>query len=331
MKMKTETNMFKRLAIGLATALIGMSAAHANTFPTKPITMIVGVAPGGTLDTLARLLAKAMTDDLKQNVLVENTVGAGGLVGLKRLMSSPPDGHTLMFTNMSLVIIPHLHPTAGVDPVKDLDAIGQVATVPMVLAVSNQSGIKDLPQMLDTMRKNPGKVNLGSGGPGTTSHLAEALFLHLSKTQAQLVQYRGSGPALVDVMAGTIEGIIDQTVTLMNLHNTQKLRAIAISSKERLPQMPDVPTFAQGGLPQFDLAIWNGVVAPKGLPADVSKRLVESMSKAIDSPEFKERLIKLAAQAPTPAERGPAPLKSIMERDTKMVAELVKEVGLLPK
>lgn len=323
--------MLRRFVIGAATALFALTSAHADTFPSKTITMIVGVAPGGTLDTLARLLAKAMTDDLKRTVIVENTVGAGGLVGLKRLMSAPADGHTLMFTNMSLVIIPHLHPTAGVNPAKDLDAIGQVATVPMVLAVSNQSGIKDLPQMLDWMRKNPGKMNLGSGGPGTTSHLAEALFFHQSKTQGQLIQYRGSGPALVDVMAGTIQGIIDQTVTLMNQHNTQKLRAIAISSKARIPQMPDVPTFAEGGLPQFNLAIWNGVMAPKGLPPAVSKRLSESLSRAIDSPEFKERLVSLAALAPTPAERGSAPLKAIIDQDTKMVAELVKEVGLIPQ
>jgi tripartite-type tricarboxylate transporter receptor subunit TctC len=116
--------MLRRFVIGAATALLALSSAHADTFPSKTITMIVGVAPGGTLDTLARLLAKAMTDDLKRTVIVENTVGAGGLVGLKRLMSAPADGHTLMFTNMSLVIIPHLHPTAGVNPSKDLDALG---------------------------------------------------------------------------------------------------------------------------------------------------------------------------------------------------------------
>lgn len=322
--------MLNRLIIGVAAVLIGLSTAQANEFPQKSINLIVSVAPGGTLDTLARLLAKAMTEDLKQTVIVENTIGAGGLVGLKRLMQSPADGYTLMFTNMSLVIIPHLYPDANVNPAQDVEAIGQVATVPMVLAVSNQSGIQTLPQLLERMRANPGKINLGSGGPGTTSHLAEVLFLHLSKTQTQLIQYRGSGPALVDVIGGTIDGIIDQTVTLMTPHKSNQLRAIAISSRERIPQMPDVPTFFEGGLPQFDLAIWNGVVSPKGLPPSVSKRLSASLSKAIDSLEFKNRLIDLAAQAPTPSERGAAPLKKIIEHDSKMVSTLVKDVGLMP-
>jgi hypothetical protein len=315
----------------LVAALMFSNSAFAQTFPSKSITMIVGVAPGGTLDTLARLLAKTMTADLKQTVIVENTTGAGGLVGLKRLTQAPADGHTLMFTNMSLVIIPHLHPTANVDPIKELEAIGLVATVPMVLAVSNKSGLKSLPELLDRMRKEPGKINFGSGGPGTTAHLSEALFLHLSKTKGELVQYRGSGPALTDLVAGVMDGVLDQTVAMMPLHQDKRILAIAVSSPTRLPQMPDVPTFKEGGLPEFDLAIWNGVVAPKGLPPAVAARLAESISSAIDGQEFKERLAQLAAQAPTQAQRGAAPLMKLIEQDTVMVAGLVRDVGLIPK
>ena len=294
-------------------ALIFSNSSLAQGFPSKSITMIVGVAPGGTLDTLARLLAKTMTADLKQTVIVENTTGAGGLVGLKRLMQAPADGHTLMFTNMSLVIIPHLHPSANVDPVRELDAVGMVATVPMVLAVSNKSAIK----------------SLGSGGPGTTAHLSEALFLHLSKTKGELVQYRGSGPALTDLMAGVMDVVLDQTVSMMPLHQDKKILAVAVSSPARLPQMPDVATFKEGGLPEFDLAIWNGVVAPKGLPAAVAARLAESISRSIDGQEFKERLVQLAAQAPEPAQRGAAPLMKLIEQDSLMISGLVKDVGLI--
>ena len=236
-----------------------------------------------------------------------------------------------MFTNMSLVIIPHLHPTANVDPVKELDAVGMVAIVPMVLSVSNKSGLKSLPELLARMRQEPGKINLGSGGPGTTAHLSEALFLHLSKTKGELVQYRGSGPALTDLMAGVLDVVLDQTVTMLPLHQDKKILAIAVSSPTRLPQMPEVPTFKEGGLPEFDLAIWNGVVAPKGLPAPVSARLVEAMSSLIDSQEFKDRLSQLAAQAPAQAQRGPAPLMKLIQQDSVMVAGLVKDVGLIPK
>ena len=320
-----------RTLLGLYIVLQLFGAVQAQEFPSKPLSMIVGVAPGGTLDTLARLLAKTMTADLKQTVIVENVVGAGGLVGLKRLMQAPADGHTLMFTNLSLVIIPHLHPTANVDPIKDLDPGGVVATVPMVLSVSNKSGLQSLPELLARMRKEPGKVNLGSGGPGTTAHLSEALFLYLSKTTGELVQYRGSGPALTDLMAGVLDVVLDQTVTMMPLHQDKKILSIAVSSKTRLPQMPDVPTFAEGGLPEFDLAIWNGVVAPKGLPTAVLGRLTQALSRSIDTQEFKDRVTQLAAQAPSPEQRGSGPLLKLIEQDSVMIAGLVKDVGLISK
>lgn len=320
-----------RTLLGLYIVLQLFGAVQAQEFPSKPLSMIVGVAPGGTLDTLARLLAKTMTADLKQTVIVENVVGAGGLVGLKRLMQAPADGHTLMFTNLSLVIIPHLHPTANVDPIKDLDPVGVVATVPMVLSVSNKSGLQSLPELLARMRKEPGKVNLGSGGPGTTAHLSEALFLYLSKTTGELVQYRGSGPALTDLMAGVLDVVLDQTVTMMPLHQDKKILSIAVSSKTRLPQMPDVPTFAEGGLPEFDLAIWNGVVAPKGLPTAVLGRLTQALSRSIDTQEFKDRVTQLAAQAPSPEQRGSGPLLKLIEQDSVMIAGLVKDVGLIAK
>jgi tripartite-type tricarboxylate transporter receptor subunit TctC len=145
------------------------------------------------------------------------------------------------------------------------------------------------------------------------------------------VQYRGSGPALTDLVAGVMDGVLDQTVAMMPLHQDKRILAIAVSSPTRLPQMPDVPTFKEGGLPEFDLAIWNGVVAPKGLPPAVAARLAESISSAIDGPEFKERLAQLAAQAPTQAQRGAAPLMKLIEQDTVMVAGLVRDVGLIPK
>ena len=265
---------------GLCLALAA-GVCSAQGFPNKQITIIVGVAPGGTLDTLARQIAQGLTLTLKHPVVVENVTGAGGLVGFQRLLKSEPDGHTLNFSNMSLLIIPHLHPKGNFDPLADLAAVASVATVPMVLAVSNASGIKDLPGLLRHMRANPGKINLGSGGPGTTAHLSEALFLSMAKVDGTLVQYRGSGPALVDLMSGVIDGVLDQTVTIMPLHADKRVRAIAVSAPQRLPALPEVPTFAEGGLPQFDLRIWNGLVAPKGSPTrNVSPLLGQSGNRS---------------------------------------------------
>ena len=232
---------------------------------------------------------------------------------------------------MSLLIIPHLHPKGGFDPLADLAPVASVATVPMVLAVSNASGVKDLPGLLDKMRRNPGKTNFGSGGPGTTAHLAEALFLNQAKVDGMLVQYRGTGPALVDVMSGTLDGIIDQTVTLMPLHADKRARAIAVSTAQRLPQLPDVPTFAEGGLPQFDLRIWNGLVAPKGTPRAALERLAAAVSQVMDSPEYRDRVEKqFASQIPANAERGPDAFRRLLEQDSARVSALVKAIGMQP-
>ena len=322
--------MIRKLLLGcLLAAICGL--AGAQDFPSKQITLIVGVAPGGTLDTLARQVAQALSPILKQAVVVENVTGAGGLVGFQRLVKSKPDGHTLNFSNMSLLIIPHLYPRGEFNPLVDLAPVGTVATVPMVLAVSNASGIKDLPQLMDFLRRNPGKANFGSGGPGTTAHLAQALFLNMNKVDATLVQYRGTGPALIDLMSGVVDGVIDQTVTLMPLNADKRARAIAVSSPQRLAQMPEVPTFAEGGLPQFDLQIWNGLVAPKGTPKEVLDKLAGALSQIIDSPDFKNRVEKqLASQTPTLAERGPEAFRKLIEKDSERISNLVKTIGMKP-
>lgn len=323
--------MIRMFLIALLAALLPALSA-AQTFPSRQITIIVGVAPGGTLDALARQIAQGIAPILKQPVVVENLAGAGGLVGFQRLKRSDPDGHTLNFSNMGLLVIPHLHPQGGFDPLNDLAPVASVATVPMVLAVSNASGFTDLNAMLAHMRQNPGKVNLGSGGPGTTAHLAQALFLNLANVQGTLVQYRGTGPALIDVIAGTIEGIIDQTVTLMPLHADRRARAIAVSAPKRLPRLPDVPTFAEAGLPQFDLRIWNGLVAPKGTPRAALDRLAAAVSQVMDSPEYVERVEKqFASEIPSAADRGPDGFRRLLERDATRVADLIKSIGIQGK
>jgi tripartite-type tricarboxylate transporter receptor subunit TctC len=322
--------MLRQLVVGLVATLV-FALAEAQTFPSKQITIIVGVAPGGTLDTLARQVALGLSNTLKQSVIVENVTGAGGLVGFQRLLKSEPDGYTLNFSNQSLLIIPHLYPKGNFDPLIDLAPLGTVATVPMVMAVSNASGIKDLPALMDYLKRNPGKANFGSGGPGTTAHLAEALFLNMNKVDATLVQYRGTGPALVDLMSGVIDGIIDQTVTIMPLNADKRIRAIAVSSPQRLPQLPDVPTFAEGGIPQFDLRIWNGLVAPKGTPRPVLDKLAAALSQVIDSPEFKDRVEKqLASQTPPMAERGPDAFRKLLEQDSERISSLIKAIGIKP-
>ena len=325
----------KRLAASVlsALALTSFTAAAASEapYPSRPITILVGVAPGGSLDALARLVGNTLSNITKQTVIVENVTGAGGLLGFQRLTKSAPDGYTVMFSNNSLVLIPLLQPQSGLDVVADTTPIGTVANVPMVLSVSNKSGITDLPTLLSRMRSKELRPNLGSGGPGTTAHLAEAMFLQMAGADGELVQYRGSGPALTDLMAGTIDGMIDQTVTMMSLHKDNRIKALAVASKARLPQMPDVPTFAEGGLPQFELQIWNGLVAPKGTPKPVVDALAKALSQVVETPEYRERMEQLAVQIPSPQDRGPESFKRTLVRDQKQLAELARQIGLSPR
>jgi len=253
------------------------------------------------------------------------------LVGFQRLLKAEPDGYTLNFSNQSLLIIPHLYPKGNFDPLTDLAPVGTVATVPMVMAVSNASGIKDLPSMMDYLKRNPGKANFGSGGPGTTAHLAEALFLNMNRLDATLVQYRGTGPALVDLMSGVIDAVIDQTVIIMPLNADKRVRAIAVSAPQRISQLPEVPTFAEAGVPQFDLLIWNGLVAPKGTPRAVLDKLASALSQVLDSPEYRDRVEKqLASQVPPIAERGPDAFRRLLDQDSERISRLIKTIGIKP-
>lgn len=314
---------------GIALCLGAGPAARADeSFPSKSVTIMVGVAPGGSLDALARLIASELGKATKTTFVVENVTGAGGLLAFQRLTRSAPDGYTLMFSNQSMVLIPLLYPKAGLDIVKDTTAVGTIANVPMVLSVSNQSGIQDLPSMLAGMRSGELKLNFGSGGPGTTAHLAEAMFLQMAGVQAELVQYRGSGPAITDLMGGTIQSVLDQMVTMLPLHRGKQIKAIAVASKERLPQMPDVPTFAEGGVPQFDLQIWNGLVAPQGTPKAVVDKLAQALTEAVQSPDFRARIDSLAARIPSAEERSPDSFSRVLARDQKQFAELARQIGL---
>jgi tripartite-type tricarboxylate transporter receptor subunit TctC len=314
---------FKKIAC-LTALCLSFATAHGQVASDRPITMIVTVPPGGSSDALARLTATMLGTQMNRTVVVENVTGAGGIVGMQKFLRSPADGSALLFINQSLVILPHLYPKSAYNPQTDVEPVGVVAKVPMVLSVSNAGGVKSLPELIDKMKKSPGKVNFGSGGPGTTAHLAEALFLKLANVQGEMIQYRGTGPALSDLMAGTIDAVIDQTVTMLPLHKDGRVKAIAVTGGARLPQNGDIPTFAESALPEFDLSIWNGVVASKGTPPEVLAKLTSALSAVVSSAEFKSKLASFAAQAPTDSEKGPTYFRRVIAQDGERVAGLAK-------
>jgi tripartite-type tricarboxylate transporter receptor subunit TctC len=305
------------------------AAARAQAFPQRTVTIIVPSAPGGTLDALARFFAQAMAPGLGRSVVVENVSGAGGLVGMQRAARSDPDGHTLVFGNMGVMAVGSiLNPGGGFDPRRDLAPISLVADVPMVLAASPRGTLRSLTALLDYLRRSDGRATFGTAGLGTTSHLAPGYLLHLAGLKATLVSYRGSGPAMNDLAAGVVDAVIDQTVTMIPAHRGGTAVALAVSAPERIPQLPEVPTFREAGLPGFDLVIWNGFAAPAGTPAPVVARLAEALEAAQQDAMLQARLQELASTAPPAAERGPAAMQARIAADVAKWTEIIRASGL---
>ncbi|MCO6417876.1 tripartite tricarboxylate transporter substrate binding protein [Siccirubricoccus sp. KC 17139] len=302
--------------------------ARAQGFPQRNVTVIVPSAPGGTLDALARFYAQAMTPALGRQVVVENVSGAGGLIGMQRAARSEPDGHTISFGNMGVMAVGAiLNPQGGFDPRRDMAPISLVADVPMVLSASPRGSIRSLSALLEKLRTEGEKVTFGTAGLGTTSHLAPGYLLHLAKVKGTLVSYRGAGPALNDLAAGLVDAVIDQTVTMIPGHRGGTAVALAVSAPQRIPQLPEVPTFAEGGLPDFDLVIWNAFAAPPGTPAPILARLAEAVEAAQADPGLQGRLRDLASTATPPAARGPEAMQARIAADMTKWTEIINAPG----
>jgi tripartite-type tricarboxylate transporter receptor subunit TctC len=319
-------------AITLAAILLAALSpkASAQNFPTRPITFVVPYAAGGTTDVLARIVGKAMGSDLGQTIIVENVGGAGGTVGTQRVVRAQPDGYTLTFGNMgSLAANVSLYPKLSFDPRKDLAPIGLAATVPMILSVSKASGLRDMQSFLQKLREKDDAIKFGNAGPGSTGHLAAVTFLHVTKTKATLVNYRGAGPAINDLVGGHVDAVIDQTVTMIPMHTGGSVTALAVSSKARLPQVPDVPTFAEAGVPEFDLTVWNAIAAPRGTPSAVTERLEKALAAALTDPDVRKRFGELAAGAPSADQQGSGPLGKLIAADVERLGQIIKAAGII--
>ncbi len=305
------------------------ASSFAQNFPTRPISMVVPYPPGGSSDGLARIIGQAMGKDLGQQVVVENVTGAGGTIGTQKVLKSAPDGYTITFGNMgSMAIAAPLYPNIKFDPVKDFAPIGVVADVPMVISASKKSGYKTLGEFVAQLKKDGKSVNFGTAGPGSTGHIGAAMFLFVTKTDATLVNYRGAGPAIADLLAGTVDAVIDQTVTMIPIHTGGRVTALAVSGKNRLPQIPDVPTFAEAGVPEYDLSVWNAIAAPAGTPPAVVDRLAKALSNALKDPEVVERFAKMAAVIPPESEQGPKAFAALIAKDVPRFTQLIKEAKI---
>lgn len=279
----------------LATALAGLclsgAAQAADAYPNKPIRLIVPFAAGGTTDIVARVVAEGLGRELGQAVVVENRGGGGGSIGADALARSTPDGYTLGVATVSTMATnPATNPKTPYNPLKDFAPITNMVNAPNVLTVNPAVPAKSVAEFVALLKANPGKYSYASSGAGGIGHLDGELFKSLTQTDMVHVPYRGSGPALNDVIAGQVNAQFDNLPSSMPHIQAGKLRALAIAAPKRLPALPDVPTFAEGGLPEMDNMAWYGLVAPAGTPQAVIDRIHDATVKALKDPKIAQRL-----------------------------------------
>ncbi|TXI90355.1 MULTISPECIES: Bug family tripartite tricarboxylate transporter substrate binding protein [unclassified Cupriavidus] len=282
------------LAAGLLSAVAQVPSAHAQ-YPDKPIRFIVPFPPGGAVDVLGRVSAKMIGDATHQSVVVDNIGGAGGAIGSKMAAQSAPDGYTLLMGSTSSLSINPLYQKVGYDPVKDFTPITLVASVPHVLVVDPALPVKTLQEFIAYARARPGKLNFGSSGPGTPHHVAGEMFNQMAGVDLVHVPYKGTAPALVDVMSGQVSLMSVEILAAAPQVLAGKVRALSIAANQRSPLLPDVPTAREAGLPGFEVTSWYGVVAPAGIPPAVAARLSAAVAKGLETPEAIEKLKALGA------------------------------------
>ena len=312
------------LAIGLA-AFAFCTASFAQTWPAKPIKWIVPFAPGGTTDILARTIGEKLTVALGQPVIIENKPGAGGGVGADFTAKAPPDGYTIMGGTISThAINASLYKTLPYDPVKDFVPITMIARVPNMLVVNPEIPAKNVAELIALLKANPGKYSFASSGNGTSQHLSGELFKSMAGVDMQHIPYKGSPPALQDVVAGQVAMTFDNITTAWPLAKGGKLRALAVTTAKRSAIAPDIPTLSESGLAGYEVGSWQGVFAPAGTPAPIIARLNTEIVKIINMPEVKEKLIALGAE---PVGNSSDEFGATVKTEVVKWAEVVKKSG----
>ena len=302
--------------------------AAAQTYPAKPVRMIVGPGPGSGTDVVARAIALRLTERLGQSVVVENRVGAGGTIAVAAVAKAPADGYTLLFVSGSLVIHPAIYRKLPYDVERDLAPVGLVGVVPQVLVVHPSLPAKSAREFVQLAKKRPGQINYGSGGVGSTGHLAGALLESAAGIQLVHVPYKGAGPAAVDVMAGQIQALFTSAVNALQHARTGKIRMIGVTTTKRTPALPDVPTLQESGVPGYELMTWYGVLAPAGTPRGAVERVNRELAEVIKLSDVHARLV---ADGVDPGGGSPDDFAAMIKRELARIGKIIRAAGLQPE
>jgi tripartite-type tricarboxylate transporter receptor subunit TctC len=316
----------KRFLPGIFFVLL-VGAVSAQDYPTKPINIIVPAAAGGPTDTLTRVLAQQMSEALRQQMIVENVGGAGGTIGINRAAKAKPDGYTLLLYHVGMATSPALYRKLQYDTLNDFDYIGQVADVPMMLIAKKATPSTNFAEFLAYAKANKDKLTYANAGLGSASYLCGILFMSAVDANFTMVPYKGTGPAMNDLVGGQVDFMCDQTTNTVPQIKSGNVKAYGVTTAARLASMPDMPTLHEQGLKGFELVVWNGVFAPKGIPKAAQEKLVAALQSAVQAPAFRTRLADLGAEPVPLSKANPGSLGSLLKAEVDKWGPIIRKTG----
>jgi tripartite-type tricarboxylate transporter receptor subunit TctC len=328
---------FCKTAATLAVSgIVGMAclatAARADDYPSRTIALVVPFPPGGPSDVVARIIADGMGRVLNQTVIIENVGGAGGTIGTARVAAATPDGYTLLAASMgSHVSAPVLTPGIRYDSTRDFEPIGLTADAPVAVVARKDFPAKDLKEFIGYVKEHGDSVKQAHGGIGASSHMACLLFTSQLGLKPKLIPYRGTGPALGDLIGDHVDFFCEQVVSVAPAVKGKSIKAYVVSGNARSPALPDVPSAKEAGDPEYQLSIWSAMLAPKGTPKEVLAKLTGALDKALDDPAVAKRLADLGGSVPAKAERGPAHFAAVLKADIARWQPILKAAMPPPK
>ncbi|HEX4331083.1 MAG TPA: tripartite tricarboxylate transporter substrate-binding protein [Usitatibacter sp.] len=317
--MKDEGRNMKAITTAVAAAMMAAAlGAAAGPYPDHPVSWVVPFAPGGATDTLGRVFAERMARGAAQTITVENIPGAGGTSGAARVARAQPDGYAFLVGHVGyMAAAPSLYKDLPYDPVRDFEAVVRLPDTPMVLICGPRLGQRDIRELIEYARAHPGKLDFANAGVGSAGHLVAALFESAVKADIANVPYKGNAPAMTDILGGRVDCMFDQSNTALPQVRGGKVAALAVTSRERIPQLPDVPTLQESGLPGFEAATWYGIYAPHGTAPQAVQWMVDRFDDAMKDRAFTDSLVQQGYVMVPPPERGPAALASQTRREVE--------------
>jgi len=307
---------------------LGGMQVYAEEYPAKVVTIVVPFSAGGPSDTVARLLAQAMSQSLKTQIIVENVAGAGGTIGAARVAQAPPDGYTLFVHHIGHATAPALYRKLTYNSITDFEPVGLINDGAMTLVARKDFPVKDLKELIVYVKTNKDKVNLANAGVGSAAHLAGLLFMTAIETNLTTIPYKGTGPAMNDLLGGQVDFMIDQTTNTTSHIKAGKVQVYGVTTAKRLSSMPEVPTMHEAGLPNFQVTVWHALYAPKGTPKPIIDKLSKALQEALKDPNLQQRYADLGAEVVAQDRATPEALREHLKAEIEKWGPIIKKAGV---